>query len=139
MVMSWLAGWLAGWLTGWLQASWFSAGQCSDTPQSRTDLLLLLLLPCTNPAEPFTFDGFGFGAGGWFPGGGLFDGFATNIYNIVFRDILNTGLTEYVARALPNDLGNPLNFIPPDVAGFPLGSRLGRDVVSVFGFDWFDR
>ncbi|WIA29474.1 hypothetical protein OEZ86_011975 [Tetradesmus obliquus] len=89
--------------------------------------------------QPFTFDGFGFGTGGWYPGGGLFDGFATNIYNIVFRDILNTGLTEYVARALPNDLGNPLNFIPPDVAGFPLGTRLGRDVVSVFGFDWFDR
>ncbi|KAF6258993.1 hypothetical protein COO60DRAFT_1638722 [Scenedesmus sp. NREL 46B-D3] len=91
------------------------------------------------PPQPFTFDGFGFGTGGWFPGGGLFDGFATNIYNIVFRDIFNTGLTEYVARALPNDLGNPLNFIPPEVAGFPVGTRLGRDVVSVFGFDWFDR
>lgn len=87
-------------------------------------------------AVPFTFDGFGFGAGGWFPGGGAFGGFATNVYNIVFRDILNAGLNEYVARVLPNDIGDPLNFIPADITK---RFSLGNDVVSVFGYDWLDR
>jgi hypothetical protein len=85
-------------------------------------------------AGPFTFDGFGFGYGGMNPGGGAFEGFGLNIYNIIFKDILNAGLNEYVSRALTNNAFNPLDFLDPVIAG-----PLRRDVVSLFGFDYFDK
>lgn len=85
-------------------------------------------------AEPFTFDGFGFGYGGVFPGGGAFNNFAVNIYNILFRDIFNEGLNQYLARLLPNQLPDAANFVPTQISQY-----FTRDVVDLFGFDFFDR
>ena len=55
---------------------------------------------------------------------------------IIFRDILNGGFTEAVARGLPgpNNVVDPLDFIPPE-----LGDAFNRDVVSLFGLNAFDR
>lgn len=83
---------------------------------------------------PFTFDGFGFGYSGLFPGGGFFDGFGVNIYNIIFRDILNEGLNQYLANAITNNPLQPFDFIPPTI-----GNRFNRDVVSLFGYDAVDK
>lgn len=85
-------------------------------------------------AGPFTFDGFGFGYGGLFPGGGFPDGFGVNIYNIIFRDILNEGLNQYLATGLSNNPLQPFDFIPPTI-----GKRFNRDVVTLFGYDAVDK
>eukprot|EP00879_Flechtneria_rotunda_P004220 GHRR01004468.1.p1 GENE.GHRR01004468.1~~GHRR01004468.1.p1 ORF type:complete len:443 (+),score=94.05 GHRR01004468.1:532-1860(+) len=85
-------------------------------------------------AAPFTFDGFGFGFGGLFPAQGAFNNFALQVYNVLIRDIFNSGLNEYVARSISNNPINPLDVVSPEI-----GDRLGRDVVSFFGYDFWDR
>jgi hypothetical protein len=85
------------------------------------------------PAGPFTFDGFGIGFGGLFPTGGFFNGFGGNLYNIIFRDILNEGLNKFAATGLTNTL-QPFDFIPPEI-----GNLFNRDVAVLFGFDAVDK
>jgi hypothetical protein len=86
----------------------------------------------THPG-PFTFDGFGPGYGGLFPGGGFFNGFGVNIYNIIFRDVLNEGLNQYLARGIDNTV-QPFDFIVPEVGKF-----FNRDMVALFGYDAVDK
>ncbi|KAF8073100.1 hypothetical protein HT031_000761 [Scenedesmus sp. PABB004] len=91
------------------------------------------------PPSPFTLDGFAPGFGGLFPGGGTLGGFGNNIYNGVFRDIFNAGLTESLAAAIPDSLPSLEDFLPPDEAtGSRVSLRRGG-VVSLAGFDAVDR
>lgn len=69
-----------------------------------------------------------------FPGGGAFNNFAVNVYNIIFRDIFNEGLTEYVARLFPNQGPEIANFVPETISEY-----FTRDVVDLFGFNFIDR
>ena len=85
------------------------------------------------PPGPFTFDGFGTGFGGLFPGGGFFGSFATELYQIIFRDILNEGLNKALASGITNSL-QPFDFIPPEI-----GTFFNRDVAVLFGFDAVDK
>jgi hypothetical protein len=56
------------------------------------------------PSGSSAFDGFDFGFGGQIPVDSGIDGFTSLVYDAIFRNVLNSGASYYLAAGLPNDV-----------------------------------
>ena len=82
---------------------------------------------------PFTFDGFPFGLGGYAPINQGIDPYSTLINNVIFRNIFNGGLGEFLGQGLSNSV-DLTRYLPSEVTDV-----LDDDVVTLLGYDFVDR